>query len=312
MEAVVYDHWSDYWRQGDVHACTREFSPDARTKIAAQWKKQFRHLEDGSRILDLATGNGALLTYLPQSLAANCRQIEAIGVDLATVEQTALSSSPSDARVQVEFRGGIDVAALPFGDDEFDLVTSQFGIEYADLPNALSEACRVAKNQLVFLMHAAEGVVIRQNGDIVRQIYMVLDDWAAIDLARAYSINPCAETKESITGVFSALQQEIGALENPSFLVAFRQQFAQLIQALHAYSPANAITTIDQFEAQLRTHADRMAALCNAGRTERDLQKLLQALVPDTARKYGIEPFYSDGGAYLVGYWVTIWLVNPD
>jgi|GEM_PF-2002668 len=309
MELNCHDHWSDYWQRGDAHACTREFSADARTIIASNWKRHFGQLESGARLLDLATGNGALPTYLADTLPLGVRDIEAVGVDLATIEKTAPKFVRPDARVSMEFRGKVDIADLPFEDDEFDLVTSQYGIEYADLPKALAEACRVTRGRLVLLMHASEGVVVRQNADIVRQIRLVTDELRMVDLVRQYLVKPDHDGRTLLLQAFEQLQSEIATVENPSFLRTFQQQLKQICDSLHTYPATTVTAVIDEFEERLSNHADRMASLESAAVTAQELQTILHRQIPSEMQAQDIKPLYSDEGAHLIGYWVEAWRV---
>ena len=89
----------------------------------------------GSRVLDVATGQG----YVAGAAAE--RGAAAVGMDFSAV-QVALAKQRYSA---VEFREG-DAGALPFSDDGFDAVVSNFGMPHFPEPDAfLREACRVLR-----------------------------------------------------------------------------------------------------------------------------------------------------------------------
>ncbi len=95
-----------------------------------------------------------------------------MGVDRAPTPAIA----PDNAETaQYNIRGDIDAVALPFPARAFTLVTSQFGLEYANFDEALSEALRVCDQRLLLLMHAAEGAVVKQNAAEADQIFWMLD-----------------------------------------------------------------------------------------------------------------------------------------
>ena len=52
--------WSSYWAQGALHSCTGSFDARYSGAIGAFWDAVVAEIPPGSRVLDLATGNGAL------------------------------------------------------------------------------------------------------------------------------------------------------------------------------------------------------------------------------------------------------------
>ena len=93
-------------------------------------------VEDGTRVLDVATGAGYA------AAAAAERGAVVVGVDFSTTQLTlARRQYPA-----VEFREG-DADALPFPDGRFDSVISNFGIPHFPNPDTfLQEAFRVLRN----------------------------------------------------------------------------------------------------------------------------------------------------------------------
>jgi len=90
------------------------------------------HLHAGTRVLDVATGPGAL------AAAAANRGARAIGIDLSP-QMIALARQLHPA---IDFREA-DVEHLPFPDDAFDAVVCAFGIGHFPRPEvALAESLR--------------------------------------------------------------------------------------------------------------------------------------------------------------------------
>lgn len=297
---------------GDAHACTREFSANARERIAANWASEFRQLKDGAKVLDLATGNGALITRIPDSLPASVQTVEAIGVDIATIDQTAPKYLRADERLKVEFQGGVDVSALPYADAQFDLVTSQYGIEYGNIFATFREACRVTRDRLVLLVHAADGVVVRQNTDIVRQVRFILSETDVIAHLRRLNDDHCSENLAQVKQALSQIRKEMKLLENPSFLDAVLEHLTSLLCGVSAHPSGAVASAIDDLERHLGTHAERMADLWTAARTKAELAELLHMVLPRSMQAQDVEPEYSDGGSYLVGYWIRARRVQPQ
>jgi ubiquinone/menaquinone biosynthesis C-methylase UbiE len=121
------------WASGDFHQVA------ALIQSVADQVAEALDIQAGWRVLDVATGSGnaaisaarlgaeaAGVDYVPALLERGRRRVEAEGLDVALVEG--------------------DAEALPFGDSEFDAVTSVFGSMFApDHERAAAELARVVK-----------------------------------------------------------------------------------------------------------------------------------------------------------------------
>lgn len=96
-------------------------------------------LRSGSRVLDVAAGNGNT------ALAAARRHADVIAVDyVPSLLQNGRERAAAE-RLPVDFREG-DCEALPFGDAQFDYVLSTFGVMFApDHAKTAAELVRVCK-----------------------------------------------------------------------------------------------------------------------------------------------------------------------
>src|SRR5690606_35470131 len=130
--------WTSYWASGRLHSCATSFDGNYTGVIGASWRLAFSALPAGKRVLDLATGNGPLPALLWE-LHGDAVQVDA--VDLAGL---APSWHEAGKHASIRFHPGVDMESLPFADASFDVVTSQFGFEYADHGRTLAEFGRVA------------------------------------------------------------------------------------------------------------------------------------------------------------------------
>lgn len=150
--------WGRLWQDGaaDSFGATGHLSA-AQTPLSGLWLREFAALPSHARVLDIATGAGVL----PRLLQHACKHatVECVAVDAAELPQTQLQQTSRPGQPQVRFHERVFAESLPFADNSFDLVTSQFGIEYAELPLALAQACRVLKpgGHLCLVMHHADG-----------------------------------------------------------------------------------------------------------------------------------------------------------
>ncbi|QRM57860.1 class I SAM-dependent methyltransferase [Sinorhizobium sp. BG8] len=95
-------------------------------------------VREGDRVLDVACGTGALTLAVAKIAGPSG---STVGLD-ANPEMLAVARAKP---VEIEWMQGV-AEALPFADDRFDIVVSQFGLMFfEDKPKALSEMMRVLK-----------------------------------------------------------------------------------------------------------------------------------------------------------------------
>lgn len=174
--------WTSYWATGGLHSCIGSFAGNYTGAIGRFWADVFDALKPGQRVLDLATGNGALPLMLVERRAQDGLRIDA--VDLAEL-------SPAWYRPELHagvcFHPGVAMEALPFEAGRFDLVVSQFGFEYADRGKALQECLRVldGEGRLALVMHHAGSVLVEVGRVELANQTFLLGDSGLFPAARA-------------------------------------------------------------------------------------------------------------------------------
>jgi SAM-dependent methyltransferase len=121
------------WMTGDYDIFSRYLEPDAYLF--------FRRLgvESGQKLLDVACGAGQL------ALIAARAGAKVTGCDIATNWLERARARASQERLDISFDEG-DAEALPYGDAQFDVVTSLVGAMFAPRPNNVAaEMTRVCK-----------------------------------------------------------------------------------------------------------------------------------------------------------------------
>ncbi len=143
--------WSDYWKEdgatGEVFV-----GKDGSTNphIKAFWHSHLADLEPASRIVDIACGAGSIFNHL-----ADPNAHELFAADLSAEALTLLRQ-----RIPQTLVVAASASALPFGERSFDIVVSQFGIEYAG-HDAFAAAARLVRpgGQMVTLSHIEDGYI---------------------------------------------------------------------------------------------------------------------------------------------------------
>lgn len=149
--------WKSYWASGNLHSCVTSYDGNYSGAIAAFWANAFSGLAGQSRVLDLATGNGAIPKLLDDLKGAD------VLVDAVDATQVAPPWHVPAKQSHIRFHSGVWMERLPFADASFDCICSQFGIEYAERPGAWLEALRVLKQggRLHCVIHHADSIVTK-------------------------------------------------------------------------------------------------------------------------------------------------------
>ncbi|RMB12079.1 class I SAM-dependent methyltransferase [Eilatimonas milleporae] len=293
------EDWGDFWSRSAIDACTAQFPDDARKTIADHWRGIFAALPDGISILDVATGRGAVL-HLAQNTLPSLNGVSMLGVDQAEIETAAL---PAGDAAPIVIKGGIDAADLPLPDGAFDLVTSQFGLEYADFHRALGECIRVCRGRFVALVHAADGIVVRQNGAQSGQIGWLMGEIGFTRLLKDHFAAPSRTSAGHMDHALTAIRERARTEENPGMLAKLYNDALELQNLAARYPVAEILNMIDGMEYRMAAHAMRMRALADAGRDANEMQAAAALLEAAGFAAPSLAPERTQSG-HLVGWWI--------
>lgn len=167
--------WSRYWERGTVTTFHGRFEGNYDGAVREYWHERFAALPEGARVVDLATGNGALALLAQRFSARRELDLRITGVDYADIDPARQFAGRSFARHlrRIEFKGGarLEDTGLPAG--AFDLAMSQFGFEYGDPGAAAAEVARLLKGAgatFAAMLHHRESAIVRQARDGLAQI----------------------------------------------------------------------------------------------------------------------------------------------
>lgn len=287
--------WEEFWAGAALDGCIAAFPEDSRRSIAEKWRLFFATLEVPCSVLDVATGAGDVLSHAKAS-RCGAAGLRLVGTDL-------IQGAPAFPAA-MEFRGGIDAAALPFADGSFDYVTSQFGIEYAGFDAALEEAARVAAKGLKMLVHAADGVVVRQNVAQADQARWLLEEAQLGGGLAAHFLAPTPATAAQIDQILRMVTSRAHAEENVMLLEAAYHAALEAQEVWLRQGSDAALEAVSDFEAQLRQHQDRMRLLGAAAVSRAAIAAGAAELRARGFNDAGIAEERSGEQNHLVGYWL--------
>ncbi len=170
QESSAISHsWDKYW-QGSQHSGAYSAGGTSHPVILGFWKEFFGDNQDKFRdlsILDFASGSGAVIESATSVFGEQLPEFTCIDISKSAI-QSLLRRYPNAHGIVA------DVRSIPLQSAQYDVVTSQFGIEYAGL-DAIDEAMRLASphGQLAMLIHHRHGGIYRQCAASVAAIRQV-------------------------------------------------------------------------------------------------------------------------------------------
>jgi ubiquinone/menaquinone biosynthesis C-methylase UbiE len=158
------EHWSDYWSRGCLTSLPQDFVANYDGEVRAFWEKRFRSVPNGGKVIDLCTGNGAVALLAAGYAEQQKRQYDVTAVDAAAIRPDVIAERfPAQAALlgSIHFISNVRVEDLDIA-QQFDLVTSQYGLEYTDHSAAAPRVARLLKPGalLVMVTHAADSDIL--------------------------------------------------------------------------------------------------------------------------------------------------------
>lgn len=288
--------WDRYWHYDRIASCFDEGRANYSEPVAAPWKAFFAECQDGAAILDLCTGNGALALIAAETAAEDGRRFAITGIDKAAIDPAAYVSRHADALRTIDFRGSVAAESLPFGDESFDAVVSQYGAEYAPRGETLAEAVRVLRpgGRIALVMHAADGTVAARAKTAMDDADFLLDDArlpaAALACFRAVAKAEQGETlveaeerraRSALTAFETALKRTGERLETASDPEMLKNSARVLIDAhtKRQLAPLSALEEkAEEVRLEIAAHRGRLQALLDVAVSAEDCADMARDL----------------------------------
>ena len=307
MSITANQGWRNYWRSNRPASCVAE--NDATEKeIAAYWVGVFAELPDGFRVLDIATGNGILLAHATTAARQCTKKFDLTGVDLADIDpQQFVDESPIGFDA-IHFAGNTAAEDLPFSANEFDIVVSQYGLEYAQVDKALVEVERVLSpgGRLVWLAHCENSEVVVQNRQQSAEVDYLLAPRGPIEAMERFVASIRKGKKPNYVG--QRLQAALADAENfvrdhppAKVITEVCTVIAESASRWQAYRPDDLANMLADSRRRLIRHRQRINDLTNALMSPDRLQRVEQHLQAAGWLDTSVEPLCAGADAKPIG-----------
>lgn len=284
--------WNDYWHFDRLSSFDDEGNTNYREEVAAGWNSFFNSLPDGSSILDLCTGNGAIAVMAAEAGRRGGKDFRIVAVDAADINPYLYVTKHRNELAAIEFQPATAIESLPWPAASFDAVVSHYGIEYSDLSQSIPELGRVIAptGKARLILHAAEGAVVQRSKRAIGEIDFLFREVdlaskaqrclrAVAEIERKMDRSASAQSAacESLDAFQKALQQtsrRIATAADPGMLRNSGKMLDELYQRRSQYDVAQAIGIAEGIRTEWRNHRGRLVAQVEAAVTRKERAEL--------------------------------------
>lgn len=268
------ESWDNYW-QGDQSSPALSNSGVSHDDIDSFWYDFFskaQAIRPHPRMVDIASGNGALpeLAYLVFKSDLN---------DVTCVDSSAAAIANIKQRFPLVNGYVGDACKLPLEANSYDLVTSQFGVEYAGM-QAIDQAIKLLApgGKLGFIMHYQDGRISSESSANLAAINSVLESrfvalasqmFAAGFAAMAGTAErkPYDDAALKLAAVLPVVEQALETYGEDiagGTVLRLYNDVGQIHSNLQRYESSEILSWLDGMQTEMLAYANRMKSMLAA------------------------------------------------
>jgi ubiquinone/menaquinone biosynthesis C-methylase UbiE len=296
--------WNVYWQTGAQESCVTQSDKEVESALVGFWTQLLAELSPSASVVDLATGNGAVVhLLLKQSPGLNL-----VGIDQASINTDNADVISAKRPKSPQFLSNVSILDMPFDAGSFSLATSQFGIEYAIKLNderagtaALDEVSRVLKKGgfAQFLMHHCDSALVQSNTRKQQELTQLLADGGLAEKLLAFGAMTISASELEKAGklYLDTATIKTQALSGQVFgaIDYFLQQGRAKAQA--GGSTQEQSQLIEATVSRMRAEHSRLSQLIMAAMTEKVVKRLAQCAENSGLEVMSVKEFYVGGEA---------------
>ena len=291
--------WADYWQHdGDSGEVFVNSKGERHPGLAKFWNTVFEGTPADAAVVDLASGAGSIFAHLTEG-----HGLQLFAADIAEEALASLSNRIPGVTTMVCSAG-----AVPYDDGRFDLVVSQFGIEYAGI-DAFTEAARLVapRGRLVALCHVEDGYIDSNNRAQLDEAVLV-DESGFIDLAinltkAGFSADTAAQQHSEEAFVPVVQQIAEGVRRCPQGIHShLLQGFQQLFEQRQRYDEADITSWLDEMRQELNKNIDRLTRMRAAALSPEDMANITENLTSVGLQEIQFKQFMTSGNKLPVAW----------
>lgn len=294
--AASIEAWSRYWNSAQLAACLGGEDGNYTGAIRSIWEAYFSQAASGATVVDLATGNGAIALIAAAVSRERGLDLDIHGIDRADLAPGLAAGPQAELLGTIRYHARTTVESMPFGNDSVALISSQYGIEYADRSPALRECARILEpgGRLMAVTHSVDSRVMRQTEIDLRDSRLLIGE---LDLVGRFKVLLNCESSGAAADRFARLKAEFqqasaqvlqairGREEKQArFLNEVMHRFGEIYQQRREKGLDDSLALADEITAELAAHQRRLLDLQEAALSSQDVGRW-----KNEAREFGFE-----------------------
>ena len=262
--------WDTYW-QGTRDGGAYTSGGISHPLVSTFWDKYLYSLQKHHsfpRIIDIASGSGAVIERVQSFFDGELPDVTCLDVSPAAVNN-----------IQERFPGvqGIvaDARDIPLESARFDVVTSQFGVEYAGI-DAIKEASRMVApgGQIALMLHHRSGVIYTECAislDAIRRVqaakfvpYAIAMFEAGFRAVRGADRADYEAAGKLLAPAISAVEvimEEYGEHVAGDTIARLYDDVGRIHSEIQHFEPAEVLGWLERMQGELDAFAERMASM---------------------------------------------------
>lgn len=296
--------WDSYW-QGAGAAAAYSADGSVHPSIAGFWSEFFRSsqaLFDTPRVVDLASGNGALVQAALDGLGQDSAEVSCVDTS-----EKAIDSIRERYPAVTAIVGDAADTGLPSG--AFDIVTSQFGVEYAGR-NAIDEAVRLLADngRLALLLHHTASPIHQDCEAGLDAVTRVRDSrfvslatdflGAGFDAVRGADRAPYEQAATELNPAIRAVESVVedhGPDVAGGVIAHLYDTVKRMHQRIQNYEPAEALDWLRGMDRQLEDYLARMSTMRAAALDEGGFDEICETVTRSGCTIVESGPLFAPG-----------------
>jgi len=268
-------YWSQYWQQGFLTSFGSSIKTNYQGVIKDCWFRFFDKLTPQDKVIDIGTGNGALIALAQAHPSLHCKFV---GIDYASLH---ISDNSLIEKENIEFFSNLPAENLTFNAGEFTTAIAQFSLEYTDIEQSIEEVSRVlvAGGQFQFVCHHTDSLILQPTNKLLHLALKIQEKEGLLDTLKklvqvlGQELKQKSVAAEKLRNKFNNLvhgflETDDHAFQNTGFPDLIRSVFSQ-----KTFEHRQAM--IDQFEEELDGQISRLTQLSAAALNQADKENLL-------------------------------------
>ena len=296
--------WDRYWR-GMQEGGQFGIGGASHPRLNEFWREFFAGVGPRSgptKLIDIASGDGAVLATATDTLGEEAVRLTCVDVSRHAVELL---------QAQIPAAEGVVANALeiPLASESFDVVTSQYGLEYAGSA-AFAEAARLVApgGQLALLVHHRSSVMYRECSDsvdavkglkssefIARSIAMFEAGYAELQGGDRQAYDSAVHDLLPAFRELENIMQRYGSHVAGDTVLRLYQDVDNIHQQMERYDPTEILQWLSRMDSELDVYSQIMAAMCGAALSEPEFDAVCDTMKNTGLVVHQAVPVHADG-----------------